>query len=842
MRKRGQSGEVIKYFIIAMMIVAITFFGYSAVTKVRDNACKVELAKFEIDIGKLDKSVKFGSIKEFTKVIPCDVDEIYFFDLEDDINLDLIEHLPLLKDSIRDKVEKNVFLVRDNKILATFYAGNLDIGYPNYICFVPKFGKMNFFVEGKGEKVSVFSGCLQPECTLIPLDTSIEDAAGIIREAENFGNVEFCKNCPKGVPGEFAKFIQTRENAEIFRKYEVCKEDGKTIVEIIIRPKGNAVLKNFKFYESIPKNCISDLETYLSSVEGDVSIKNDPLIIWSLDDIKTEERISYVLDSILDADCREAIEGLGVAQLVEDGSIVVVPPLPGEEIPESEPVNTRPSISLSNSIIEPGERQLVVSNLWLAGSDLETLSSDLSYSITSQTNQAAINCEVIANKELWCDALSGSVESSIITMQVFDGELTGSDTFVITIDISSVNNAPEFTSPLLDVSFDFKSGEQVAENNMWIYLYDEETKAQDLIYSIVSQSNLDLVECHLENLNQIKCQTLKNEDGQSEITVDVSDGENSVQDSFTVSVSSVSLSTCSSCGIVLGSFCDKSDCESISEGCFYEDRFLFKSCESCGAINSCEDYPNDEGTCESDACSVGKCDWDDGECEDGEICGDGDCDGDESSANCPLDCGAVTVSGFKKLKCAEGIDPQFCTDGVQCPSGTELIGDVTSCGNFINRKDQYTCADISFTACEINPTCAVGVSIEETSCAAPKASLSASFSNLKKNSGSPPSGFGGGNWWYYDISLKETSGNAGITVNSRQKCFSASDGNNWCNSEKTDIIPNFGTNYISANGIINERPNWVWFTAGFTYTITETYRGIDDNGNNVQSSYSFTVS
>lgn len=334
MEKRGQVGEAVKYLLIAAAIILVAFFGYSIVQKVSGKACNAEIAQFEISLKNLDKAVKYSSVKEFTEQVPCDADEIYFFDLSRDINLDFLGHLPLLKDSVESKAEKNVFLVKDNKLMDSFYAGNLDIDFPNYICFLPKSGKINFFLEGKGTKAAVFPGCLQPECTHIPENASYEEAVTVLQEAKDYGQTAFSET----VQQHFSNFVQTRGNAEIFRKYEYCRETGKTNVEITIRPKGNAELKNFRYYESIPKNCIDDLQTYLSSVEGDVSIKNDPLIVWMLDDIKTERKVSYELNKLLSDECKKIITGLGVAEAIENGVTVDVPELPVPVFPSISPV------------------------------------------------------------------------------------------------------------------------------------------------------------------------------------------------------------------------------------------------------------------------------------------------------------------------------------------------------------------------------------------------------------------------------------------------------------------------------------------------------------------------
>ena len=143
MGKKGQA-EVIRFFIIAIIIVAITLFGYKSFTAIQDRICTAEIVKFQTDLKNLDRIVDYGSIKKFSKQIPCQVDEIYFFDLNKKINLDILDNQPLLKDSIESNERKNIFLMKDDKIMDSFYAGNLNINFPNYICLLPKFEKINF--------------------------------------------------------------------------------------------------------------------------------------------------------------------------------------------------------------------------------------------------------------------------------------------------------------------------------------------------------------------------------------------------------------------------------------------------------------------------------------------------------------------------------------------------------------------------------------------------------------------------------------------------------------------------------------------------------------------------
>jgi hypothetical protein len=187
---------------------------------------------------------------------------------------------------------------------------------------LPKFGNINFFLEGKGTSVGVYPGCLQPECTYFPVIPEDDEALEMIDEAV-VGWVG-CINCPDDAAEEKDNYDETKPNVKIFRQFKECKEEGKTIVEIIIKPVGDAEFRNFRFYESIPVDCVDEvidaLKIYLEEkYPGTVSIRTNPLILWSFANIKEEERISYILDKIISEECKEAIEGMGIAEIVEGG-------------------------------------------------------------------------------------------------------------------------------------------------------------------------------------------------------------------------------------------------------------------------------------------------------------------------------------------------------------------------------------------------------------------------------------------------------------------------------------------------------------------------------------------
>ena len=62
MLKKGQLSDVVKYAIIAMVIIGAQVFAWKAYTSVRDRMCRTEMDKFQIDLSELGKEVRFGPL------------------------------------------------------------------------------------------------------------------------------------------------------------------------------------------------------------------------------------------------------------------------------------------------------------------------------------------------------------------------------------------------------------------------------------------------------------------------------------------------------------------------------------------------------------------------------------------------------------------------------------------------------------------------------------------------------------------------------------------------------------------------------------------------------------
>lgn len=419
-KKAQIAGDVVKYSLIALFSLVVLVFGYKMVSLIKERACSTEISKFEIDLRNIDKSLRFGARELQSHDAPCGIDKIYFFDLSKKINPEDFKDIPLIKDSLQSGASNNVFLIKENDVKRSFYAGSLGMIYPYHICFVPQFGRISFFAEGAGNSINVVSACGQPECTFIPVNISDEDALEVIQEALDFG----CINCPTDLNQDFEKMKLTRKNVEILRKFTSC--DGIAQVEILIKPKEGKNLRDFVLYEYVPKSCIDDLSEYLAEeVEGNVEIKSDPLIMWYFQGLDKETKVSYKLNTEFNEECMQLIKGMAISQ-----RIVVIEKGSQPEIADSAPVIA----GLPDTILTgEGFKQNVISSLWKYTKDRETKSVNLVYRIIKQTNPSLVECSISKEKHVDCEVMENKNGSSTVTVEVYDNELADTDSFDVEI-------------------------------------------------------------------------------------------------------------------------------------------------------------------------------------------------------------------------------------------------------------------------------------------------------------------------------------------------------------------------------------------------------------------------
>ena len=164
-KKSQMTGDLFKYALIAVVSVVILAMGYQMVRVIKDRACSTDIAKFEIDLKNIDKSLRFGVRELQTYNSPCNVKRIYFFDLSKSIDAEKFSGFPIIKDTLKNEGSSNIFLVEDSKVKRSFFAGNLQIEEPFYLCFAPSNGRISFYAEGAGRYVKITAPDNQPLCS-----------------------------------------------------------------------------------------------------------------------------------------------------------------------------------------------------------------------------------------------------------------------------------------------------------------------------------------------------------------------------------------------------------------------------------------------------------------------------------------------------------------------------------------------------------------------------------------------------------------------------------------------------------------------------------------------------
>lgn len=148
-------GEVFKYLLVGAVSIIMLVAGYKLVLVVKERGCQAELAKFEVELKDIGRSLRFGEKELKIYDAPCNADKIYFFGNDKPVEPEIFNDIPIIKDSLKSGSQNNIFIVDEGKVKRAFYAGSLEIEAPYYLCFVPKSGKISFFIEGAGKSAKI---------------------------------------------------------------------------------------------------------------------------------------------------------------------------------------------------------------------------------------------------------------------------------------------------------------------------------------------------------------------------------------------------------------------------------------------------------------------------------------------------------------------------------------------------------------------------------------------------------------------------------------------------------------------------------------------------------------
>lgn len=158
--KNGQAiGQVFIYVITIVLVSFLLLYGYRAITTFKDKADQISFLQFRNDLQNTIEvlTTDFGSVKVKDFSIPGNINTVCFVqsfpEIPDDISNLEIDKYPIIKDSVKDQVNKNVFLISKN-IEESFYTGKISLS-DDFFCFPVVRGKINLKMEGKGNHVFI---------------------------------------------------------------------------------------------------------------------------------------------------------------------------------------------------------------------------------------------------------------------------------------------------------------------------------------------------------------------------------------------------------------------------------------------------------------------------------------------------------------------------------------------------------------------------------------------------------------------------------------------------------------------------------------------------------------
>ena len=318
--KRSQFNTTLIVVLAVLTAGVIIVFGYNIIKSNIKRQCTANLEVFQEDIKAAinEKMHKIGSVEEYEYGGLCGINQIYFIDKDEEINVTDLSETPEIMDSANSSSEDNIFLMAGSELKRAFYIGNIRIPNPNYLCFVVNNGALKMLLEGKGVSTRLKHRENMFNCGPTIIEPTVQEAEEILNDTTLFLETALGVNESEAL----MMFSETENDMELSR--EINCSGNTAVVEIEIAPKEGKGLKKFKYVEKIPKECIDNITGKINSsgfIEGtDFFVKGDPLIVWKFDDeIDEEQGITYNITDECDSmvDCAAILEGLGLAEDTE---------------------------------------------------------------------------------------------------------------------------------------------------------------------------------------------------------------------------------------------------------------------------------------------------------------------------------------------------------------------------------------------------------------------------------------------------------------------------------------------------------------------------------------------
>ncbi len=276
--------------------------------------------------------------------------------------------------------------------------------------------------------------------------------------------------------------------------------------------------------------------------------KNESDEIYMLLDVETPEYVTLTQE----AGTREATLSIAPGDGVEAGEYTIrilavdqygLADAQYFTLTVSEAANTAPTISPVED--QSIDQDTATDPLAFTIGDAEMAAEDLTVSIESD-NEALVDAAAIvmtgdgADKQLVVTPLAGATGSANITISVTDGELTTTESFLLTVNEVVAENTPPTITSIEDLAIDQDS----ATDPLAFAVGDAETAVEDLTVSVESD-NPALVDAAGMIVagdgadKTLVVTPLAGATGTANITVTVSDGEDSITESFVLTVNEV---------------------------------------------------------------------------------------------------------------------------------------------------------------------------------------------------------------------------------------------------------------------------------------------------------------
>jgi len=151
MKKAQMIGQIFTYVLSILLIGLILIYGYNAITTFREKSEQVTFVKFKNDLSNMVEIISpdYGSVKIRDFEVPGGYNKVCFVE-----NFPAFPSLsntgyPIIEDSVRSKVKKNVFLV-EQRAEKSFFIGDISVEN-DILCFEVINNVVKVRFEGKGD-------------------------------------------------------------------------------------------------------------------------------------------------------------------------------------------------------------------------------------------------------------------------------------------------------------------------------------------------------------------------------------------------------------------------------------------------------------------------------------------------------------------------------------------------------------------------------------------------------------------------------------------------------------------------------------------------------------------